>query len=278
MSASINRSLTTIKTELEFLLESEVISQNLYDHIIASLPERYVKGMPMKDYTGSVTSTTSSTPSGAATTKTMLDTPNTNNNDSNSNNNSRISINPPPGPPPSSSTKSDVNYEFAEAIYDYAPQQSDDLKLSKGDKVTVLEKLSDAWWKGSANGKVGVFPANYVKLLSSNGSSAESRSAVAPPPSYQQQQQPYYQQPVQQQYYQQPIQQPYYQQSSSTLNIPSQIPVGQPVQQQPQVVQVEQQPQKHHHSGLKKFGSKLGDAAIFGAGATMGSDLINSIF
>lgn len=28
----------------------------------------------------------------------------------------------------------------------------------------------------------------------------------------------------------------------------------------------------------KKFGGKLGNAAIFGAGATMGADLVNSIF
>jgi hypothetical protein len=28
----------------------------------------------------------------------------------------------------------------------------------------------------------------------------------------------------------------------------------------------------------KKFGKKLGNAAIFGAGATLGADLVNSIF
>ncbi|ODQ49569.1 hypothetical protein PICMEDRAFT_18820, partial [Pichia membranifaciens NRRL Y-2026] len=219
MSASINRSLTTIKTELEFLLESEVISETLYDHIIASLPERYVKGMPMKD----------------------------------------------------STTKG----EYAEAIYDYAPQQSDDLKLTRGDKITVLEKVSDAWWKGSVHGRSGMFPANYVKLYSEPSDDSRSAVNVAPPPSYQQSQ-PFYQQPQQQQmqqpYFQQQMQQPYYQQSQSSLNIPGQIPVGQPpMQQQPQ--------QQGQHSGtFKRFGSKLGDAAIFGAGATIGSDLINSIF
>lgn len=33
-----------------------------------------------------------------------------------------------------------------------------------------------------------------------------------------------------------------------------------------------------HHEWVKKFGSKLGNAAIFGAGATAGSDLVNSVF
>ncbi|GAV28295.1 hypothetical protein PMKS-001766 [Pichia membranifaciens] len=251
MSASINRSLTTIKTELEFLLESEVISETLYDHIIASLPERYVKGMPMKEYSGSVTSTTTATPAGNTTSSTTFD---------------------PPSIARRTSVSSTSKGEYAEAIYDYAPQQSDDLRLSRGDKITVLEKVSDAWWKGSVNGRSGMFPANYVKLYSAPSDDSRSAVNVAPPPSYQQSQ-PFYQQQQQQPYYQQQMQQPYYQQSQSTLNIPGQIPVGQPpVQQQPQ------QQQGQHSGSFKRFGSKLGDAAIFGAGATIGSDLINSIF
>ncbi|OCK80238.1 hypothetical protein K432DRAFT_382419 [Lepidopterella palustris CBS 459.81] len=33
-----------------------------------------------------------------------------------------------------------------------------------------------------------------------------------------------------------------------------------------------------HHEWLKQMGSKFGNAAVFGAGATAGSDLINSVF
>jgi len=40
---------------------------------------------------------------------------------------------------------------------------------------------------------------------------------------------------------------------------------------------VEQRPSKGAEMG-KKFGKKLGNAAIFGAGATIGSDIVNSIF
>ena len=63
-----------------------------------------------------------------------------------------------------------------------------------------------------------------------------------------------------------------------------QMPVQQmPMQQMPPQQQVQQQQQAAHSHGagsetFKKFGSKLGNAAIFGAGATIGSDLVNSIF
>lgn len=42
-------------------------------------------------------------------------------------------------------------------------------------------------------------------------------------------------------------------------------------------VQQQQQPSKVETQG-KKFGKKLGNAAIFGAGATIGSNIVNGIF
>lgn len=36
----------------------------------------------------------------------------------------------------------------AVAKYSYDPQREDELRLCKGDVVTVLEKSSDGWWKG----------------------------------------------------------------------------------------------------------------------------------
>lgn len=50
------------------------------------------------------------------------------------------------------------------AKYNYDAQQSDELTLVKGDKISVLEKSSDGWWKGqTAAGEVGWFPSNYVQ-------------------------------------------------------------------------------------------------------------------
>uniref|UniRef100_UPI003AAC09AD cytoplasmic protein NCK2a n=1 Tax=Centroberyx gerrardi TaxID=166262 RepID=UPI003AAC09AD len=61
----------------------------------------------------------------------------------------------------------------AERIYDlnipavvkfaYAAEREDELTLAKGSKVTVMEKCSDGWWRGSQAGRVGWFPSNYVQ-------------------------------------------------------------------------------------------------------------------
>lgn len=235
MSASlINRSLTTIRTELDFLRESEVISEETFQQISNSLPQRY--------------------------------DPNANGNRSSS-----------------------PSLEYFEAIYAFQAQQDGDLNLKPGDKIQVLEKPSSEWYKGKCNGSVGMFPSNYVKpaFSGSNGITREepARPNLPPPPQYQssptvalqpqqtssstqlasQPQFPppstgFYQQPPQQYYQQPPVQQ---------------SPVQQPPVQQPA-------PEQHAgHNGsqaFKKFGSKLGNAAIFGAGATIGSDIVNSIF
>lgn len=210
MSASlINRSLTTVRTELEFLRESNVISEETYNQINRSLPEKYQ---------------------------------------------------------PNESKESVVSKgaEFVEALYRFDPQQDGDLALNPGDKVEVLEKPSNEWFKGRCNGRVGMFPSNYVKPAFS-GSEA-SRPSVPPPPQYEQQ----------------PVQRIDTQQSGGSYQQPMPYPPASTgyYQQQPLPQQVQQQqPQQHHGSSqLRKFGSKLGNAAIFGAGATMGSDLVNSIF
>lgn len=42
-AALVNRSLTTIRTELEFLKDSDVITEGLYEKLIESLPVKYQK-------------------------------------------------------------------------------------------------------------------------------------------------------------------------------------------------------------------------------------------
>nr|XP_055058160.1 cytoplasmic protein NCK1 [Misgurnus anguillicaudatus] len=66
----------------------------------------------------------------------------------------------------------DKNTDNDEQLYDlnipalvkfnYTAKREDELSLTKGTKVIVLEKCSDGWWRGIYNGLSGWFPSNYV--------------------------------------------------------------------------------------------------------------------
>lgn len=49
------------------------------------------------------------------------------------------------------------------ALFDYISTEPGDLTFRAGDVITV-EQSDGEWWKGSMNGRSGVFPANYVRL------------------------------------------------------------------------------------------------------------------
>ncbi|KAI9230029.1 MAG: hypothetical protein DHS80DRAFT_21788 [Piptocephalis tieghemiana] len=72
---------------------------------------------------------------------------------------------PPPPPPPPAPATATTSPSYVIALYDYAAQDSGDLSFSEGDRIQVLHRSMDTndWWKGSVNGKTGVFPANYVR-------------------------------------------------------------------------------------------------------------------
>ncbi|XP_075216819.1 uncharacterized protein LOC142322063 isoform X3 [Lycorma delicatula] len=54
------------------------------------------------------------------------------------------------------------------ALYNYKPQNDDELELNEGDTVYVMEKCDDGWYVGSSQrtGCFGTFPGNYVQRLS----------------------------------------------------------------------------------------------------------------
>ncbi|XP_043519600.1 uncharacterized protein LOC122533697 isoform X4 [Frieseomelitta varia] len=53
------------------------------------------------------------------------------------------------------------------ALYNYRPQNEDELELKEGDTVYVMEKCDDGWYVGSSQrtGYFGTFPGNYVERL-----------------------------------------------------------------------------------------------------------------
>lgn len=63
------------------------------------------------------------------------------------------------------------------AVYDYAPQGENELEISEGDLLFVLEKSTvDAWWKAKKKAlsddddePEGLIPNNYVEEVRSAG-------------------------------------------------------------------------------------------------------------
>ncbi|XP_033609073.1 uncharacterized protein LOC111868667 isoform X3 [Cryptotermes secundus] len=53
------------------------------------------------------------------------------------------------------------------ALYNYRPQNEDELELCEGDMVYVMEKCDDGWYVGSSQrtGYFGTFPGNYVERI-----------------------------------------------------------------------------------------------------------------
>ncbi|OXB69522.1 UNVERIFIED_CONTAM: hypothetical protein H355_016822 [Colinus virginianus] len=53
----------------------------------------------------------------------------------------------------------------AVALYDYQGDGDDEISFDPDDTITHIEMVDEGWWRGQCHGKVGLFPANYVKLL-----------------------------------------------------------------------------------------------------------------
>lgn len=62
------------------------------------------------------------------------------------------------------------------ALYDLISYEPDELSFKKGDIITVIESVYRDWWRGTlSNGKVGIFPLNYVTPVVSKSPAELSR-------------------------------------------------------------------------------------------------------
>ncbi|CAI5684960.1 CD2-associated protein isoform X2 [Oreochromis niloticus] len=59
-------------------------------------------------------------------------------------------------------------------LFEYQPQNEDELELKVGDIVEITEEVEEGWWSGTLNGKSGLFPSNFVKELEPMGDVGES--------------------------------------------------------------------------------------------------------
>ncbi|XP_012559945.2 drebrin-like protein B isoform X1 [Hydra vulgaris] len=54
----------------------------------------------------------------------------------------------------------------ARALYDYQAADDSEITFDPDDVIINIEKIDEGWWKGMGpDGKIGLFPANYVELL-----------------------------------------------------------------------------------------------------------------
>jgi len=73
-------------------------------------------------------------------------------------------VTPPSRTPPPKAEPPKITGPQCKALYNYSAQEGDELSLKKGDIITIIKEHPD-WWEGELNGKVGVFPANYVQKI-----------------------------------------------------------------------------------------------------------------
>lgn len=53
----------------------------------------------------------------------------------------------------------------AKVLFDYEPENEDELKIEVGDTVEIIKQEEEGWWEGVLNGKTGVFPSNFVEII-----------------------------------------------------------------------------------------------------------------
>lgn len=67
----------------------------------------------------------------------------------------------------------------AKALWDFQPGAPTDLPLRAGQIIKVTRKVDPNWWEGEADGRIGIFPVQYVEELP-----LEATPSLPPRPSY----------------------------------------------------------------------------------------------
>ncbi|KAI1079607.1 SH3 domain-containing protein [Whalleya microplaca] len=256
-----NKSIRLIKNELEYLLEKGVVNDDVFNSIHRMLPaESSLSGAPTPapvqsppvNAMANLALHHNPTPSPAPPAYSHVGPPAlpTRNN----------------GPPPPPPQKPVVAH--AKALYKYQAADDRDLSFERDDKIAVHEYMNDDWWMGRnlRTGAEGIFPKNYVQI--DNG--GEKAGFYAPP-------QPVYATPTPGAGGYPP---PPQAQNPYNAHVPPMAVAqggGSPGGSAPAPAAGGAGGSKVNEQG-KKFGKKLGNAAIFGAGATLGGNLVNSIF
>ncbi|KAK4899517.1 protein that induces appearance of [PIN+] prion when overproduced [Elasticomyces elasticus] len=240
-TAMVNRSIRTIKAELEYLCDTSVISPQTLSDLLSRIPEQTALRAPIS--VGAMPSAVPSIvqPPTAAFNNMSMQGQRTGGATTNGHMNEKDSYYPPQAeavaPPPAyNSPPPQANWAplaHATALYAYTSTDAGDLELQPNDGIAVTEYMNAEWWKGrnTRTNQEGIFPRSYVKLNEDKGAQPSGSTSYGNAP----------------------------------LEV-SQVGNGEG-----------KAPSKAQEAG-KKFGKKLGNATIFGAGATIGSNIVNGIF
>ncbi|KAH0292291.1 SH3-domain-containing protein [Aureobasidium namibiae CBS 147.97] len=230
--AQLNRSIRTIKAELEFLCDASVITPQQLSSLLSQIPAQTALHAPL-----SVGAVPGAVPVNDAVPAAPMANLNINRDDEKKHGNSFYQPSPAPTPaqaPPAYAAPPPSMPPLAQAtaLYAYNGTDPGDLELHPNDHINVTEYMNAEWWKGksSRTGQEGIFPRSYVRVI-------ENTLPQAAPTNY----------------------------GNMPLDVSGQGDGSGKV------------PSKGEEMG-KKFGKKLGNAAIFGAGATIGGNIVNSIF
>ena len=258
--------------ELEFLADSSVITVAQLSTFLSQLPSQTPLHAPL----ASPASTTNGVSSPPPTTQLG----NTSLNEK-TNSYYQPSPSPSPAPPPAYVAPPTVaSIAAASALYEYRPSDAGDLAILPNDRIIITEFMNADWAKGrnERTGQEGIFPRSYVNIIDEKGAATMQH---LPPPSA----------------------------SSNYGNVPLDVAqsgssggggIGGRFSGMGGGEGNGQESKVGQHG--KKFGKKLGNAgesyppclcsailgcrgcmlmmgiAVFGAGATIGSNIVNGIF
>ncbi|KAI4246383.1 MAG: hypothetical protein L6R40_002051 [Gallowayella cf. fulva] len=251
-AAMTNRSLRTIRTELEYLTDARLISPTQLANLLSQLPSQTPLHAPLQSptTTGAAAAITPSATGNLAGVASQLKNNLLSDKKSSTNNEKHDYYSPQPTPapvipsalPPPAYSHTPKSLASASALYEYMPSDAGDLALLPNDRVSITEFMNADWAKGrnERTGQEGIFPRSYVQIIDEKSAMV----GMAPP-----------------------------QTPSGYGNVPLDVS-----QSGSGSVGTGAGGESKFNQHGKKFGKKMGNAAIFGAGATIGSNIVNGIF